>query len=116
MMNFEGLDLITSDRWHKKQHEGYWRRTSSSSIMVKSLRLVGLLYNRWRHHLHNLGMSRRGRKYSPAPVVSPATIHKTFEPTELTSTYVCTRSVLGGIGNRIQDIQSGGRAQSIPVR
>ncbi|GFS57453.1 hypothetical protein TNCV_1401421 [Trichonephila clavipes] len=49
---------------------------------------------------HPSQFNRRG-KYSPvpcAPVVSATTAHKTFGPTDLTSTYsVCTRRVFGGI-------------------
>ncbi|GFU30771.1 uncharacterized protein TNCV_1444741 [Trichonephila clavipes] len=38
-----------------------------------------------------------------APLVSAATVQKTFRPTDLTSTYsVCTRRVFGGIGHRTQ--------------
>ncbi|GFV12729.1 transposable element Tcb2 transposase [Trichonephila clavipes] len=45
---------------------------------------------------------------SPALVISAATTHKTFRPTDLTSTYfVCTRRVYGGIGHRTQAFWSG---------
>ncbi|GFT31705.1 uncharacterized protein TNCV_231221 [Trichonephila clavipes] len=46
----------------------------------------------------------------PVPVVSAATIHKTFGPTDLTSTYsVCTQRIFGSIGYRIQVLRSGVR-------
>ncbi|GFV58828.1 transposable element Tcb2 transposase [Trichonephila clavipes] len=50
----------------------------------------------------------------PALVVSAATTHKTFGPTDLTNTYsVCTRRVFGGIGNRTQAFQSGVRSSNL---
>ncbi|GFV43652.1 hypothetical protein TNCV_2679531 [Trichonephila clavipes] len=60
-------------------------------------------------HLHNLGTelepSQLGTEHGIlqplALVVSAATAHKTFGPTDLTSTYsVCTRRVFGGIVHR----------------
>ncbi|GFV35457.1 hypothetical protein TNCV_3204891 [Trichonephila clavipes] len=43
----------------------------------------------------------------PALVVSAATAHKTFGPTDLKSTYsVCTRSVFGGIEPRPSGLES----------
>ncbi|GFY01575.1 hypothetical protein TNCV_2607591 [Trichonephila clavipes] len=48
----------------------------------------------------------------PVPVVSAATAHKTFGPTDLTSMYcVCTRRVFGGIGHRTQAFRSWARTQ-----
>ncbi|GFU45973.1 hypothetical protein TNCV_5102681 [Trichonephila clavipes] len=44
---------------------------------------------------------------SHAPVLAAATTQKTFEPTDLTSTYsVCPRMVFGGIGHRTQAFRS----------
>ncbi|GFS97483.1 hypothetical protein TNCV_4262671 [Trichonephila clavipes] len=52
----------------------------------------------------------RGGKYSPAPalVVSAATTHKTFGPTDLMNTYtMCTRREFGSIAHRTQSFRSG---------
>ncbi|GFV12724.1 hypothetical protein TNCV_1366941 [Trichonephila clavipes] len=50
---------------------------------------------------------------SPALVVSAATAHKTFGPTDLRSTYsVCTRRVFGGIRHRTQAFRSGIRCSN----
>ncbi|GFX44683.1 hypothetical protein TNCV_2807551 [Trichonephila clavipes] len=61
-------------------------------------------------HFHNLGMELEGEGnilQSPALVVSAATTHKTFGPTDFTSTYsVCTRKVFGGIRHRAQAFQT----------
>ncbi|GFU67364.1 hypothetical protein TNCV_640641 [Trichonephila clavipes] len=39
----------------------------------------------------------------PALVVSATTVYKTFEPTDLTSTYsMCTRRIFGGIQHRTE--------------
>ncbi|GFW85509.1 hypothetical protein TNCV_145541 [Trichonephila clavipes] len=54
----------------------------------------------------------RGRKYSPVPCTRDSA-HKTFGPTDLTSTYpVCTRRVFGGIGHRTQAFRSGVRCSN----
>ncbi|GFW99851.1 uncharacterized protein TNCV_3420801 [Trichonephila clavipes] len=80
-------------------------------MLPEPVRQKGLLYGRWRHHLSPPPQIRHGTGWegnilqSPAPVVSAATAHKTFGPTDLTRTYsVCTRRVLGGIGHRTQAI------------
>ncbi|GFY04655.1 hypothetical protein TNCV_419111 [Trichonephila clavipes] len=54
------------------------------------------------------GTGEDGKIYkSPALVVSAATSHKTFRPTDLTSMYsVCTRRVFGGIGHQTQAFRS----------
>ncbi|GFT10080.1 hypothetical protein TNCV_1115221 [Trichonephila clavipes] len=50
---------------------------------------------------------------APAPVVSAVTTHKTFGPTDLTSSYsVCTLRVFGGIGHRTQILRSGIRCSN----
>ncbi|GFU86044.1 hypothetical protein TNCV_3070461 [Trichonephila clavipes] len=60
-------------------------------------------------HLHNFAMELDGREYSPVPC-SRDSAHKTFGPTDLTSTFsVCTRRVFGGIGHRTQTFWSGVR-------
>ncbi|GFY17810.1 hypothetical protein TNCV_1075451 [Trichonephila clavipes] len=73
----------------------------------RSLRQVGLLHDRGRHHLsHPLqfrhGMRKEGNILQlSVPLVSTATTHKTFESTDLTSTYsVCIWRVIGGIEYR----------------
>ncbi|GFW67716.1 hypothetical protein TNCV_3445881 [Trichonephila clavipes] len=54
----------------------------------------------------------RGEKYSPVPCTRDSA-HKTFGPTDLTSTYsVCTRRVFGGIGHRTQAFRSGFRSSN----
>ncbi|GFW51762.1 hypothetical protein TNCV_1186941 [Trichonephila clavipes] len=67
--------------------------------------------DRWRHHLSpppQLWDWRCG-KYSPVPCTRDSS-HKTFGPTDLTSTYsLCTRRVFGGIGHRTQAFRSGVR-------
>ncbi|GFS51313.1 hypothetical protein TNCV_3533611 [Trichonephila clavipes] len=51
----------------------------------------------------------RGGKYSPVPCTRDSA-HKTFGPTDLTSTYfVCTHRVFGGIGHQTQAFRSGVR-------
>ncbi|GFV22065.1 uncharacterized protein TNCV_4527501 [Trichonephila clavipes] len=78
------------------------------------VRQVRLLYDRWRHHRspppqfrHRTG-GEGNIHQPPALVVSAATAHKTFGPTDLTSTYaVCIRRVFGGIGHRTQASRSG---------
>ncbi|GFV55785.1 uncharacterized protein TNCV_1509261 [Trichonephila clavipes] len=64
---------------------------------------VGLLYDRWRHHLSPPLQFRHGTGgegnilQTPVLVVSAPTAHKIFGPTDLMSTYsVCTRRVFGG--------------------
>ncbi|GFV66811.1 uncharacterized protein TNCV_1780281 [Trichonephila clavipes] len=69
----------------------------------------GLLYDIWRHHQspplqfrHETG-GEGNILQPPALMVSAATAHKTFGPTDLKSTYlVCSRRVFGGIGHRTQ--------------
>ncbi|GFS74811.1 uncharacterized protein TNCV_1395131 [Trichonephila clavipes] len=74
-------------------------------MLPEPVRQVRLLYDRWRLHRfpppqfrHETG--REGNILQPpALVVSAATAHKTFGPTDLMSTYsVCTRRVFGGTG------------------
>ncbi|GFT05086.1 uncharacterized protein TNCV_531361 [Trichonephila clavipes] len=75
-------------------------------MLPESVRQVGILYDRWRHHRSPPPQFRHGTggegniHQPPALVVSAVTAHKTFETTDLTSTYsVCTRRVFGGIGH-----------------
>ncbi|GFX26248.1 hypothetical protein TNCV_948481 [Trichonephila clavipes] len=50
-------------------------------------------------HLHNLGREQKGRNYPPMPC-NRDSAHKSFGPTDLTSTYfVCTRRVFGEDGH-----------------
>ncbi|GFY27311.1 hypothetical protein TNCV_2069311 [Trichonephila clavipes] len=50
---------------------------------------------------------------TPAPVVSAATVHTVFGPTDLTSTYsVCTRREFGGNGHRTQAFRYGVRCSN----
>ncbi|GFS94496.1 putative DD41D transposase [Trichonephila clavipes] len=72
------------------------------------------LYDRGRYYRSQTPQLRHGTGgeenilQSPALVVSAATAHKTFGPTDLTSTYsVCTRRVFGGIGHRTPAFRSG---------
>ncbi|GFX78708.1 uncharacterized protein TNCV_31481 [Trichonephila clavipes] len=81
------------------------------SAFIKSLR--------WRHHLSSPPQSWHGTGEEanilqpPAPVVSAATAHRTFRPTDLTSTYsVCTRRVFGDIGHRTKAFRSGFRCSN----
>ncbi|GFV99742.1 hypothetical protein TNCV_5081021 [Trichonephila clavipes] len=54
----------------------------------------------------------RGGKYSPVSFTRDSS-HKTFGPTDLTSTYsVCTRRVFGGIGHRTQTFRYGVRCSN----
>ncbi|GFV48942.1 hypothetical protein TNCV_1093421 [Trichonephila clavipes] len=64
-----------------------------SCCQGQSLRQVGLLSDRWRHHLsppalfrHRTGMEENILQF-PATVVSAITAHKTFGSTVLASTY-----------------------------
>ncbi|GFX04118.1 hypothetical protein TNCV_3972671 [Trichonephila clavipes] len=84
-------------------------------VSCQSLRQVGLLHDRWRHHRspspqfrHETEREGNIIQSSSALVVLAVTIDKTFGPTDLTSTYsVCTRRVFGGIGHRAQALRSG---------
>ncbi|GFT30030.1 uncharacterized protein TNCV_715021 [Trichonephila clavipes] len=85
----------------------------------QSLRQVGSLHYRWRHHLSPLPQFRHGARgernilQPPAPAVSAATAHKAFGSTDLTSMYsVCNRRVFGGIEHRSQALQSGVRCSN----
>ncbi|GFW61407.1 uncharacterized protein TNCV_346551 [Trichonephila clavipes] len=80
----------------------------------QSLRQVGLLHDRWRHHLSPSPHFRYGTGgegnilQPPAPVDSAATAHKTFGPIDSSSTYsMCTRRMLGDIGHRTLALRSG---------
>ncbi|PRD25414.1 UNVERIFIED_CONTAM: hypothetical protein NCL1_41002 [Trichonephila clavipes] len=73
-------------------------RREGMNDATEPVRQVGLLYDRWRHHLSpppqfRHGLGGEGNIFQPsAPVVSAAIAHKTFGPSDLTSTYsVCTR-------------------------
>ncbi|GFV68123.1 uncharacterized protein TNCV_1874051 [Trichonephila clavipes] len=66
----------------------------------QSMRQVGLLHDRCRHHLSpapQFWLENGGEGnilQPPAPVVSAATTHKTFGPTDFTRTdSVCTRNL-----------------------
>ncbi|GFW12570.1 hypothetical protein TNCV_818221 [Trichonephila clavipes] len=81
----------------------------------QSLRLAGHLHDRWRHRLSLPPQFRHGAgggeiyifSSTPALVVSAATTHKTFGPTDLTSTYsVCIR------WHRTQALPSGVRCSN----
>ncbi|GFW57794.1 uncharacterized protein TNCV_2927131 [Trichonephila clavipes] len=67
----------------------------------QSLRPVGLLHAIWKPHISTPPQFRHGTGgkenilQPPAPVVSAATAHKTFGPTDLTST--CSRVYTEGI-------------------
>ncbi|GFV25005.1 uncharacterized protein TNCV_884711 [Trichonephila clavipes] len=51
----------------------------------------------------------------PASVVSAATAHKTFGPTDLTSTYsVCTRRLFGGIELKPSSLESDALTTRLP--
>ncbi|GFW91405.1 uncharacterized protein TNCV_3375711 [Trichonephila clavipes] len=76
-------------------------------MLPEPVRQVGLPYGRWRHHRSPPPQFRHGTGWErnilqpPAIVVSAVTAHKTFGPSDLTSTYsVCSRRVFGGIGHQ----------------
>ncbi|GFU67082.1 uncharacterized protein TNCV_4969311 [Trichonephila clavipes] len=80
---------------------------------------VGLLHDRWWHHLSPPPQFRHGTGgegnilHPPSPVVSAATARKTFGHTDLTSTYsVCTWRIFGGIEHRAQALWSGVRCSN----
>ncbi|GFT71016.1 uncharacterized protein TNCV_4889851 [Trichonephila clavipes] len=81
-------------------------------MLVEPVRQVELLYDRWRHHRspqfrHGTGIEGNILQ-SPALVVSAVTTHKTFGPTDFSSTYfVCTRRVFDDLGHRTQAFRSG---------
>ncbi|GFX48945.1 uncharacterized protein TNCV_2797361 [Trichonephila clavipes] len=88
-------------------------------MLPEPVRQVGLLYDRWRPHRSQSPQFRHGTGgkgnilQSPALVVSAAPTHRTFEPTDLTSTYsVCTRRIFGAIGHRTQALRSGVRCSN----
>ncbi|GFV51938.1 hypothetical protein TNCV_1322911 [Trichonephila clavipes] len=74
------------------------------------------LYDRWRHHRYPPHQFMHGTEGEGNILQSPAlgtSAHKTFGPTDLTSTHsVCTRRVFGGIGHRIQAFRSGVRCSN----
>ncbi|GFW73133.1 uncharacterized protein TNCV_832511 [Trichonephila clavipes] len=78
-------------------------------MLPEPVRQVGLVYDRCRHHRSPYPQFRHGTGgegnilQPPSFGVSAATSHKTFGPTDFTSTYsVCTRRVFGAIGHRTQ--------------
>ncbi|GFU34133.1 uncharacterized protein TNCV_3199321 [Trichonephila clavipes] len=83
-------------------------------MLPEPMRHFSLLYDRWLLHLFPPPKFRCGTRgqgnilQPPVLMVKAATTHKTFEPTDLTSTYsVCTRMVFGSIGHRNQSFRSG---------
>ncbi|GFV64707.1 hypothetical protein TNCV_1636601 [Trichonephila clavipes] len=63
-------------------------------------------------HLHNFAMGLEGKEYSLV-LCTRHSAHKTFGPTDLTSTLsACTQSVFGGIGHRTQAFRSGVRCSN----
>ncbi|GFW23183.1 hypothetical protein TNCV_3802831 [Trichonephila clavipes] len=57
-------------------------------------------------HLHTFRHGTEGEGNIPV-LCTRDSAHKTFGPTDLTSTYsVCTRSVFGGIGHRTRAFRS----------
>ncbi|GFT77811.1 hypothetical protein TNCV_4387901 [Trichonephila clavipes] len=61
-------------------------------------------------HLYNFGKELKGSEIFSSSLHSA---HKTFGPTDLTSTYsVCTRRVFRGIGNRTHAFLSGVRCSN----
>ncbi|GFY01770.1 uncharacterized protein TNCV_1467621 [Trichonephila clavipes] len=90
------------------------------NVAPEPVKQVGLLYDKWRHHRSPPPQFRHGTGgekiifQSPALVISAATVHKTFGPTDLTSMYsVCTRRVFGDIGHRTQAFRSGVRCSNL---
>ncbi|GFV70495.1 uncharacterized protein TNCV_2868411 [Trichonephila clavipes] len=64
-------------------------------------------------HLYNFAMGLEGREKFSSPLHSYNSVHNTFGPIVLMSTYsVCTRRVFGGIGHRTQAFQSGVRGSN----
>ncbi|GFW25565.1 uncharacterized protein TNCV_1308261 [Trichonephila clavipes] len=91
-------------------------------MLPEPMRQVGLLYDRWRHHLSPPPQFRHGTGgeenilQPPAPVVSAATGHKTFGPTHLTSTYsVYTWRVFDGIRPRPSGLESNALTTRLPT-
>ncbi|GFX99846.1 hypothetical protein TNCV_258831 [Trichonephila clavipes] len=77
---------------------------------------------RWRHHRSPPPEFRYGTGgeenilQPPALVGSATTAHKTFGPTDLTSTYsVRTRRVFGGIEPRPSGLESDARTTRLPT-
>ncbi|GFW52180.1 hypothetical protein TNCV_2426271 [Trichonephila clavipes] len=74
-------------------------------------RSVGLLHDRWRHHLSpppQFGHGLESREIFYSTLYPWFMLRKTFEPSDLTSTCSrCTRWVFGGIRHRTQAFQSG---------
>ncbi|GFY31470.1 uncharacterized protein TNCV_4990291 [Trichonephila clavipes] len=90
-------------------------------MLPEPVRQVGLLYDRWRRHLSpppqfKYGTGGEGTiPQPPALVVSATTAHKTFGPTDLTSTYsVCTRRVFGGIEPMPSGLESNALTTRLP--
>ncbi|GFT25491.1 uncharacterized protein TNCV_3173701 [Trichonephila clavipes] len=98
----------------------YFPQADSQNLVrngsCQCLRQVGLHYDRWRHHLSPPPQFRCGTGgegnilQPPAPVVPATNAHKSFDPTDLMSTYfVCTRRLFEDIGHRTQTFRSGVR-------
>ncbi|GFV63294.1 uncharacterized protein TNCV_1373911 [Trichonephila clavipes] len=88
--------------------------------MKVARRHVGLLYDRWRHHLSPHPQFRHGTGWEgnilqpPAPVVSAVTTYKTFGPTDLTSAYSLRNSM--SIGDRPRNLESRSSDENDPPR
>ncbi|GFU27426.1 uncharacterized protein TNCV_3323361 [Trichonephila clavipes] len=87
-------------------------RVPAGSREQKRVLGVGLLHDRWRHHLSPFpqfrhGTGGKGNILQPsAHMVSAVTAHKTFGLADLTSTYsVCTRRVFSGIRHRTKALR-----------
>ncbi|GFT76590.1 uncharacterized protein TNCV_3678271 [Trichonephila clavipes] len=87
----------------------------------QSLKQVGLLYDRWRHHLSPPPQFRHGTGgevnilQHHTRVVSAATAHKTFGPADFPSTTPC---VLGGylVASGIEPRPSGLESDALTTR
>ncbi|GFU76297.1 transposable element Tcb1 transposase [Trichonephila clavipes] len=105
---------------HGKQMFEMFLELRGRNESFQSLRHIGLLYGRWRHHLSPPSQFRHGTGgerdilQPPALVVSAATVDKFFGHTDLTCTYsVCTRTVFGSIGHQTQAFRSGVRCSNL---
>ncbi|GFX86225.1 uncharacterized protein TNCV_2561071 [Trichonephila clavipes] len=90
-----------------------------SSEKFPPVRQIGIHYDRWRHHRFPPPHFRHGTGgevyilQSPELLGSAVTAHKTFGPTDLTSTYsMCTLRIFGGTGHLTQAFRSGVRCSN----
>ncbi|GFX50760.1 hypothetical protein TNCV_2723441 [Trichonephila clavipes] len=95
---------------------GLEHHTGDSTNYLGDLGEIPREDDRWRHYLSPPPQFRYGTEWERNILQSPCNrdlAHKTFGPSDLTSTYsVCTRRVFGGIGHQTHAFRSGVRCSN----